>query len=106
MEEIRDLKKIAELRKQEEQFWESRSRVKWLRSGDKNTRFFHATTMQRRSVNRIARIKLSNGDWEIDEDRIMEASSNLFTSSNPHDPSPLLVGFPVKISEDMNSLLV
>ncbi|KAF7833449.1 reverse transcriptase [Senna tora] len=55
MDEIRYFKrKFAKLRRQEEQFWESHARNKWLRSGDKNTRFFHAVTMQRRRINRIS----------------------------------------------------
>ncbi|KAF7825904.1 reverse transcriptase [Senna tora] len=111
MEEINGLKrKIALLRKQEEQFWEARAQVKWLRSGDKNTRFFHAMTLQRRSTNRISRIQLDNGEWEIDESQFPEVFSglysDLFTSSNPPDPSSLLEAFPVKVTEDMNIALL
>ncbi|KAF7826560.1 reverse transcriptase [Senna tora] len=111
MDQVRCVKrKLADLKKQEEKFWESRSRVKWLRSGDKNTRFFHAVTMQRRNINRISCLQLSNGEWEIDETKIMEAFSgfysDLFTTINPPDPSPLLASFPVKVSEAMNTALL
>mgnify|MGYP004717855527 CR=1 FL=1 len=32
----------------EEQFWRQKARVKWLSSGDRNTRYFHAMVKQRR----------------------------------------------------------
>ncbi|XP_008220866.1 PREDICTED: uncharacterized protein LOC103320900 [Prunus mume] len=38
-------------------------RVSWLRSGDRNTKFFHITTLVKRRRNRIERLKDNNGDW-------------------------------------------
>ena len=32
----------------QEQFWRQKSRVKWLNSEDRNTRYFHAVVKQRR----------------------------------------------------------
>ena len=32
----------------EEQYWSQKARVKWLRSGDHNSRYFHAVVRQRR----------------------------------------------------------
>ncbi|KAF7154196.1 hypothetical protein RHSIM_Rhsim01G0175200 [Rhododendron simsii] len=40
--------KLGDLWQQESMFWHQRSRVNWLKVGDKNTRFFHLTTIQRR----------------------------------------------------------
>ncbi|KAJ1418531.1 Ribonuclease H-like superfamily [Sesbania bispinosa] len=63
-EEIRDIRgEISQLWKQEELFWGQRSRLKWIRWGGKNTRFFHATTIQRRGRKRLVRLKNSQGDW-------------------------------------------
>lgn len=50
-------KRIADLWRQEELYWRQRSRLKWLNDGDRNTKFFHATTLQRRDRNRITKIK-------------------------------------------------
>ncbi|KAF7147859.1 hypothetical protein RHSIM_Rhsim03G0112800 [Rhododendron simsii] len=44
----------------EEIFWKQKSRINWLQHGDKNTRFFHASVMQRRSTNRISGIEKSD----------------------------------------------
>jgi hypothetical protein len=41
---------------------EKKSRVRWLHEGDKNTKFFHNSLLQRRIHNQIKTMKLSNGD--------------------------------------------
>eukprot|EP00253_Pinus_taeda_P019282 PITA_19282 len=47
--------------KQEEIFWRQKSRFQWLKEGERNTRFFHRSTMENRSHNRISTIKDSKG---------------------------------------------
>eukprot|EP00253_Pinus_taeda_P030822 PITA_30822 len=51
-----------DLCKQEETFWRQKSRVQWLKEGDINTRFFHRSTLEHRSHNRISTIKDSRGN--------------------------------------------
>ncbi|XP_072054760.1 uncharacterized protein [Arachis hypogaea] len=49
-EETNNLKlEITKLWRQEEKYWGQRSRIKWLKFGDKNTSFFHASTIQRKT---------------------------------------------------------
>ncbi|CAB4279600.1 unnamed protein product [Prunus armeniaca] len=55
--------KINDLLENEESYWKQRSRIKWLMEGDANTDFFHQTNIQRRRMNRIHRIKNSDGLW-------------------------------------------
>lgn len=43
--------------KQEEIFWRQNSRVQWLKEGERNTRFFHRSTMANRAHNIISLIK-------------------------------------------------
>eukprot|EP00253_Pinus_taeda_P008591 PITA_08591 len=49
--------------KQEEIFWRKKSRVQWLKEGERNTKFFHRSTMVNRAHNRIYSIK-DEGDRE------------------------------------------
>lgn len=55
---------IDNLWKQEEMYWGQRSKLKWLTCGDKNTKFFHATTIQRRDRNRLQRIQGMVFGWK------------------------------------------
>lgn len=48
--------------KQEEIFWKQKSRVQWLKEGERNTRFFHKSTMANRAHNRISSIKDDGGN--------------------------------------------
>ena len=47
--------------KQEEIFWKQNSRVQWLKEGERNTRFFHRSTMANKAHNRISSILNENG---------------------------------------------
>lgn len=69
---------------QEELLWMQKSRVQWLRAGDKNTRFFHTSTLIRRRRSRIEALRDSQGAWITDQQRLKDMAlsyySSLFTS--------------------------
>ncbi|XP_043694381.1 uncharacterized protein LOC122645101 [Telopea speciosissima] len=54
----------------EEMLWHKKSRNLWLMCGDRNTKFFHASTLQRRHRNKFLKLKLPNGDWSQAEPEI------------------------------------
>lgn len=61
---VTSIERIQELRKellqahiQEEKYWKLKSRNQWLKEGDLNTKFFHATTKNRTTRNRICHIQ-------------------------------------------------
>ncbi|CAA7053603.1 unnamed protein product [Microthlaspi erraticum] len=54
---IQDLDNVLE---QEEMLWFQKSREKWIPLGDRNTRFFHTSTVIRRRRNRIEMLKGSD----------------------------------------------
>ncbi|KAB1671561.1 hypothetical protein, partial [Gossypium barbadense] len=63
-------KKLKEARRRldflyarEESYWAQRSRSRWLREGDRNTRYFHAKATSRLKKNNIERIKDVEGNW-------------------------------------------
>ena len=49
VEELREvMKQLKEVWEREEKYWFQRLRIKWMKFGDKNTKFFHRITRQRR----------------------------------------------------------
>jgi hypothetical protein len=52
---------MNELMYKEEMLWLQRSRVNWLKEGDRNTRFFHQKAVWRARKNKIKKLKDSQG---------------------------------------------
>jgi len=85
MEEIqctwRELNKLLD---SEEIMWHQRSRIIWLKSGDKNTSFFHTKASSRLQQNTIDRFQDSNGEWQEDVEVVgrifVEYYNSLFTT--------------------------
>ncbi|KAG5533571.1 hypothetical protein RHGRI_027682 [Rhododendron griersonianum] len=66
------IKKLEDLWQKNAMYWHQRSRIKWLQMGDKNSRFFHLSTIQRRQRNQIMRLKDSSGVWKSEHKEIAE----------------------------------
>ena len=66
---LRDLDLVLN---QEEELWALKSRVNWLVQGDRNTAFFHVSTLVRRKRNQIMAIKNLVGEWILEENDIKE----------------------------------
>lgn len=71
---------------QVECFWHTRTRSNWLLQGDRNTHFFHLSTILRRKNNRIIVLKDDIGNGTMDpteiERMILEYYKILFKSDN------------------------
>ncbi|KAF7131590.1 hypothetical protein RHSIM_Rhsim09G0083100 [Rhododendron simsii] len=78
--------KLEDLWQKEAMFWHQRSRVNWLRMGDKNARFFHLSTIHRRQKNQVAKLKDENGIWQVDKECIVGVIKGHFEKlySPPH----------------------
>eukprot|EP00253_Pinus_taeda_P026964 PITA_26964 len=50
-----------EKEKREETLWRQKSRIKWLKDGEKNTKFIHSTAIERRMDNNITHIQNEQG---------------------------------------------
>ena len=62
----------------EEIYWAQRSRIPWLKHGDKNTRFFHLKASQRKQRNHIQSIKNAEDVWVEDESDIAGVALEYF----------------------------
>lgn len=61
--EIKLNKKLNEYLCREEELWKQKSKELWLKEGDKNTKFFHSSTINRRKNNCIDKLKSNSGYW-------------------------------------------
>lgn len=115
-EQLRDVERIRSLQRQidvlwaqEEMFWGQRARIKWLNKGDRNTKFFHATAIQRRGRNRIQRIKDSSGNWVEGKEEtfkvILSHYEEVYKIDGPADMRPCLDSIPKLVSPSMNACL-
>ena len=103
------LKDFSNALKAEEMFWKQKSRVFWLREGDRNTKFFHALTKQRRARNKITQLQDVNGNIVEDEEGLVAIATSyfrqIFESSNPEDIEEALAQVPTTITGAMNENL-
>ncbi|KAI9079218.1 hypothetical protein K1719_038823 [Acacia pycnantha] len=73
------VKQIEEAFDKEEVYWWQRSRISWLNYGDRNTKFFHGSVIQRRQRNKVLRLKDESGVWLEDRKEINKVFSNFYT---------------------------
>lgn len=106
-EKVMELKsKLCSALRDEELFWKQKSRSTWLKEGDQNTKFFHASTKQRRARNRITKLKRPDGLWAEKYERIEHTTTEyfqeLFYSSRPHGFDEALRFVTAKVTPEMN----
>lgn len=91
-EEANLLLELEEWQAKEDIKWKQKSRELWLKEGDHNSKFFHASTIIRRK-NNIAEIKLENGNYIYENEDIEKYFEKhfqeLYNSSNPNFPRDL-----------------
>lgn len=61
-------------------FWEQKARVKWIKGGDVNTKYFHNIVKDRRQRQGITSIYTSDGIHCITEDTIQAEAVSFFTT--------------------------
>ena len=93
----------------EEQMWHQRSDVKWIQSGDQNTKFFHGTATQRKRRNFIRGVRDEGGVWQNDEgvfsNLFIDYYTSLFTSSGSQELDRVLEGGQEVVTEEINASL-
>ena len=95
---------------QEEIYWRQRSRISWMRDGDRNTRFFHECASQRKRKNEILRLRNQDGNWVANREEMSGLVNhyfhNMFTSSNPMGIDQVVNVVDRIVTADMNRWLM
>ena len=98
--------RLSELLTREEVMEKQRSRIEWLREGDRNTSFFQARSKERVRINRISALRRDDGsiatNQEAPESTSLEFYSKLFTRQEALDPGPVLACVKEKVTPEMN----
>lgn len=93
----------------EEEFWRTKSKIQWMKACDKNTKYFHAKTKQRRSYNRITSIQDAEGNLQQDDKKIQDIVctyfSDIYSSSCSDCLEPVLQHIQPKVTISMNQQL-
>lgn len=101
--------KIAELLAKEECMEQQRSRIQWLKEGDRNTAFFQAKSRERAKNNRIHALKREDGSLASTQEELevtaMEFYTKLFTRQEVLDPGPVIDCVPTRVTTEMNEFL-
>ena len=102
-------RKLKEAYRDEELYWEQKSRTTWHAKGDRNTKFYHALTKQRRIQNKIVGLHNSGGNWVTSESEVegvaIDYFNDLFTTTSPSGYEDFLSEVPTLITEDQNRSL-
>lgn len=111
MERVHETKMdLNKLLLEEEDMWNQRSRNYWLKSGDRNTSFFHTKASNRHKRNSIVKIMDSNGYWVEEEEQIAKVFTNyfgqLFSSSCLVVSEELINAVQPKVTTRMNMTLL
>ncbi|KAK6164141.1 hypothetical protein DH2020_001005 [Rehmannia glutinosa] len=101
--------KIHTLMKREETMWHQRSRVNWIKDGDKNTNFFHRIANGRQKRNSIDHIKCDDGTIVEDEHEVANVLtkyfSSLFTSTTDLNLARAIDALDPMVTDEDNELL-
>ncbi|XP_061364604.1 uncharacterized protein LOC133308038 [Gastrolobium bilobum] len=71
-------KELSEILDQEEHIWFQKSRGEWIREGDRNTKYYHTSTIIRRKRNKILKLQDDKGNWVIEEENLINLARDFF----------------------------
>jgi endonuclease/exonuclease/phosphatase family metal-dependent hydrolase len=109
-EEIKNLNgEIEKLLEQEDLRWKQRAKQNWYKNGDRNTQYFHAWANQRRRLNRIQKVRDTNGrEWKHPSEVpqvFIHYYHDLFQSGGAQEIEACLDGLESRVTAEMNQNL-
>ncbi|XP_010430894.1 PREDICTED: uncharacterized protein LOC104715153 [Camelina sativa] len=109
-ETITDLtNQLREAYRDEEIYWYQKSQNRWMRVGNRNSKYFHAQTKQRRAQNRIVGLFDKNNVWSTDDEAICNTTvsyfQDLFSTIGPANCDEILGEIARVITDADNAFL-
>ena len=106
------LAKQEDILSKEEVFWKQKSRERWLEEGDRNTKYFHNSTLFNRARNTIKRIRSMDGSVKDTPSEIADTLVSHFQlllnnleGSNKFEQDIMLKFIPKLVSPEDNKVL-
>ena len=103
-------KELSKAYKEEEKHWQQKSRIQWLKEGDKNTKFFHASVQGKRRRNSLHKLQKEDGTWTESEEELSTEIAGyyriLLDSNEGGDLNEVLHGIPHTITDELNRNLL
>lgn len=103
------MRQLSEMVSREEAMEHQRSRVQWLREGDKNTEYFQAKAKARARTNKIKRLRRQDGSWTSEQMELEQMAAqfyqNLFMAQENLQPDLVCQFVHRKVTDQMNSEL-
>jgi hypothetical protein len=78
---------MNEILYREEMLWMQRSRINWLKEGDRNTKYFHHCAVWRARKTKIAKLRDDNGVVQTTPTEMQRMAVSYFKSMYTRDPS-------------------
>ncbi|XP_062016492.1 uncharacterized protein LOC133732898 [Rosa rugosa] len=104
--------RYSELLAQQETYWRQRSRVLWLKDGDRNSAFFHRRASNRKCRNRIKGLQNNEGQWcaqpETIQAILLEYYEEIYKSAGVDEEAiqEVLAGLNCRVTSTMNAQLL
>lgn len=105
-------RRYNELLSQDEIYWRQRSRVLWLKDGDRNSAFFHRRASNRKSRNKVKGLNDAAGNWQTNPELVSKILVQYYEGIFKSEGSDLealdgiLDSVHSRVSEDMNEALL
>ncbi|XP_042485772.1 uncharacterized protein LOC122066016 [Macadamia integrifolia] len=95
--------------KMQEKLWFEKAKLRWLKEGDRNTKFLHLSVKIKRSRNQISMLHREDGSWISDQLHLANYIVDFYKSSHSEIPVEphyeLLDQIPTIISNEDNAFL-